>query len=143
MPNVELRRALELPLAILIETADIHLTEGSSSALEARDAGLRTLFYDKVGHRYFEGLPGAEGAVRLHLATPVPLLRARPPHGDDGGGLPGGGWAGKARHARCECRARQTRRRAGLVAHRRDIVAVGGANGAVSSSRSNKKPLRR
>ena len=34
----EVGRALDLPLAVLIEIADIHLTEGSSSAIEARGA---------------------------------------------------------------------------------------------------------
>jgi hypothetical protein len=59
-PNVELRRAIELPLPILIEIADIHLTEGSSSALEARSAGVATIFYDQIGYQYFHGLPGGD-----------------------------------------------------------------------------------
>jgi len=61
MANVELRRAVELPLPILMELADIHLTQSSSTAIEARAAGVRTLFYDRVGYRYFESLPGAAG----------------------------------------------------------------------------------
>jgi hypothetical protein len=71
--NVELERASRLPLPILIEIADIHVTEGSSSALEARAAGLATLFYTRVGYEYFRGLPGGD---RDRLCEPERLVAA-------------------------------------------------------------------
>lgn len=58
--NVVWQLSNELPLPILLEITDVHLTKSSSTVLEAREYRIPTIFYDRDGHDYYRKLPGAE-----------------------------------------------------------------------------------
>jgi len=54
--NIDIENATNFPLYSLLRLADLHITEYSSTAIEAREFGIKTIFIHKIGKTLFSSL---------------------------------------------------------------------------------------